>query len=412
MYHEKTQTDEQLFNRLCPPDKSKPGSPRAYAKVMLRRLKKLGFIPQDSDESAYHNPDDLTPEQRSKFVRLDIDPETITWKRVVDTCDRFLRVINVGMGKTERGQVRETGFDIAVASEIMAILALSTSLQDMREKLGNIVIGMNFDNEPVTADDLGIGGALCVLMKETIMPTMMQSVEHTPVLVHAGPFANIAHGNSSIVADQIALKLVGEDGYCITEAGFGADIGMEKFFNVKCRYSGLKPQCTVIVATVRALKMHGGGPAVTAGTPLNAVYKQEELDLVRKGCCNLMHHIKNANKFGVRTVVAINQFGTDTPAELQLIKELSLEAGAFDAVVSNHWALGGAGAVDLGEAVVAACKSARESKESNFKFLYPLQGTSIKEKIATVCREIYGADDVVYEELADKRIEVLHCFCL
>jgi len=418
MYHEATQTDTQLFNRLCPQDKSKPGLPRVYAKVMLRRLKKLGFLPEDADVSGtvYYNPDDLTPEQRSKFVRLNIDPDTITWKRVVDICDRFLRVINVGMGKNEKGRVRETGFDIAVASEIMAILALSTSLQDMREKLGRIVIGMSFENDPVTADDLGVAGALCVLMKETIMPTMMQSVEHTPVLVHAGPFANIAHGNSSIVADQIALKLVGEQGYCITEAGFGADIGMEKFFNVKCRYSGLKPQCTVIVATVRALKMHGGGPAVSAGTPLNAVYKQEELELVRKGCCNLMHHIKNANKFGIRTVVAINQFGTDTPSELQIIKELSLEAGAFDAVVSNHWALGGAGAIDLGESVVSACKSARESeaisKESPFKFLYPLVGTTIREKIATVCKEIYGADDVTYDELAIKRLEVMKYLCV
>merc|ERR1712000_615893 len=188
------------------------------------------------------------------------------------------------------------------------------------------------------------------------MPTMMQTVEHTPVLVHAGPFANIAHGNSSIIADQIALKLVGEDGYCITEAGFGADIGMEKFFNIKCRASGLIPECTVIVATARALKMHGGGPDVIAGKPLNKVYKEENLELVRAGCANLMHHIKNVNKFGVKCVVAINRFSTDSDNELQVIKDLSLEAGAYDAVVSNHWEEGGFGAKALGDSVMAACQ--------------------------------------------------------
>lgn len=191
-------------------------------------------------------------------------------QRVLDTCDRFLRQVTIGVAPTERGQTRTTGFDITVASEIMAILALTTSLKDMRERLGRIVIGLSRSGEPVTADDLGVGGALAVLMKDAIMPTLMQTVEGTPVFVHAGPFANIAHGNSSIIADQIALKLAGEDGYVVTEAGFGADIGMEKFFNIKCRTSGLTPQCVVLVSTIRALKMHGGGPNVVAGQPVRS----------------------------------------------------------------------------------------------------------------------------------------------
>ena len=243
---------------------------------------------------------------------------------------------------------------------------MASFIADMRSKLGEIVIGTSRAGVPITADDLGIGGALCVLMKDAIMPTMMQTVEHTPVLVHAGPFANIAHGNSSIMADQIALKLVEEDGYCITEAGFGADIGMEKFFNIKCRYSGLVPQCTVVVATARALKMHGGGPNVVAGRPLDDVYKHENIDLVREGCKNLIHHINNVHKFGVKCVVAINRFATDTEAELNAIRELCLEAGAYNAVIANHWAEGGAGAVALGEAVVDACEQSKQ-EESKFK---------------------------------------------
>jgi hypothetical protein len=261
---------------------------------MLTRLKKLGITKV--------SPDDLTDEEISKFARLDIDPDTITWyvllqccfssptsdlqmglltlgalcmwiyrQRVLDTCDRFLRQVTIGVAPTEKGQTRNTGFDITVASEIMAILALTTSLEDMRARLGRIVIGQSRNGEPVTADDLGVGGALAVLMKDAIMPTLMQTAEGTPVFVHAGPFANIAHGNSSIIADQIALKLAGEDGFVVTEAGFGADIGMEKFFNIKCRTSGLTPQCVVLVATVRALKMHGGGPNVVAGQPVRAL---------------------------------------------------------------------------------------------------------------------------------------------
>ena len=224
IYHEDTQSDAALFRRLCPEVDGK----RSFAPIMLKRLRALGISKTE--------PDELTEEEIRKFARLDIDPETITWKRVVDVCDRHLRKITIGQAETEaKGTPRETGFDITVASEIMAVLALATSLQDMRERLGRMVVALSRSKQPITADDLGVGGALAVLMRDAIMPTLMQTVEKTPVMVHAGPFANIAHGNSSIVADQIALKLVGSQGYCVTEAGFGADIGMEKFFNIKCR---------------------------------------------------------------------------------------------------------------------------------------------------------------------------------
>jgi len=232
------------------------------------------------------------------------------------------------------------------------------------------------------------------------MPNLMQTIEGTPAFVHAGPFANIAHGNSSIVADQIALKLVGPDGYVLTEAGFGADMGMEKFFNIKCRYSGLTPDCVVLVATVRALKMHGGGPKVVAGQPLAHAYTEENLDLLEKGCSNLLRLIANARSFGIPVVVAVNKFQTDTPNEIDLVRRLSIAAGAEDAVMSNHWALGGAGAVDLGQAVVKACQ-----KPSKFKFLYPLEW-SIKQKIEIIVREMYGGAGVEYSAEAEKKIEL------
>merc|ERR1711871_519930 len=391
MYHESNQSNKSLFNRLCP--EQKDGS-RKFSPIMFNRLKKLGITKTE--------PNELSEEEKGRFARLDIDPETITWNRVLDVCDRFLRRINSGVGKAEQFP-RETGFDISVASEIMAVLALTTSLSDLRERLGKMVIGMSRSGQPVTAEDLGCAGALCVLMKDAIQPTLMQTVENTPVLVHAGPFANIAVGNSSIVADQIALKLVGEDGFCITEAGFGADIGMEKFFNIKCRYSGLTPQCAVIVATVRALKMHGGGPPVVAGKPLDHVYKDEAIDLVKAGTSNLIHHIKNVLKYGVQPVVAINRFATDTEAELSVVREMSLQAGAFAAVVANHWAKVGAGAVDLATAVEAACKASRESS-TTFKFLYPLEMT-LKQKIEKVCIDMYGASGVEYSEIAEARLK-------
>jgi len=336
------------------------------------------------------------------ITRLDIDPETITWRRVVDICDRSLREIQVGFndGVLKDGSPspifpRKTGFDITVASEIMAVLALATSLKDMRERFGKMVVGLNKNGEPVTVEQLGVAGAVAVLMKEALMPTLMQTLEGQPAFVHAGPFANIAHGNSSIVADKIAIKL---GDYVVTESGFGADIGMEKFFDIKCRYSGLIPNAVVLVATVRALKMHGGGPAVKPGAPLDEAYTKENLPLLEKGLCNLGVHIKNALKFGIPVVVAVNAFKDDAPAELEMIREYAVGQGAEDSVVTTHWADGGKGAAKLAEAVVAACE-----KPSSFEFLYPLEW-SIKQKIEKIATDIYGADGVSYEPLAEKQI--------
>jgi formyltetrahydrofolate synthetase len=268
----------------------------------------------------------------------------------------------------------------------------------MRERFGRAVVATSRAGEPVTMDDLGVAGAVTVLMKDAIKPTLMQTVEGTPALVHAGPFANIAHGNSSIIADRIALKLAD---YVLTESGFGADIGMEKFFNIKCRYSGLIPDVVVLVATVRALKMHGGGPTVTAGAPLDPAYVTENLELLQAGLCNLEAHIENALKFGITTVVAVNSFKDDTPAEVEMVRNAAIKAGAYNAVVTRHWMEGGKGAVDLAKAVVEACE-----QPSDFKFLYPLKGTSIKDKIEIICKEIYGADGVTYEPLAEKKVEL------
>jgi len=394
-FHESTQSNKALFNRLVPAKKGV----RTFSPIQLKRVQKLGFNKT--------NPDDLTEEEQGRFARLDIDPQAITWQRVLDVNDRYLRKITVGQAATEKGLTRETGFDIAVASECMAVLALATYLKDMKERLGAMVIGTSKAGEPITADDIGVTGSLAILMKDAIKPNLMQTLEGTPVFVHAGPFANIAHGNSSILADKIALKLAGVDdgqsedeyGYVITEAGFGADIGMEKFCNIKCRVSGLKPNAVVIVATVRALKMHGGGPEVTPGKPLSEVYLKENLEILEKGCSNLIRHIQNSKKFGVKVVVAVNRFTNDTDAELELVRKISLEAGADAAVPANHWAEGGKGAIDLANVVIDVCKD-----PNDFKLLYD-DNLSIKEKIETIAREIYHANGVSYSEEAEKQIE-------
>ena len=385
--HESTQDDEKLFNAFCPANKK---GERRFSPIMLRRLKKLGIDKTD--------PADLTAEEKRRMFRLDIDPASITWNRVLDISDRFLRVVEIGLGPEEKGMTRRTGFDISVASEIMAILALTTGLADMRERLGRIVIGTSRAGEAVTADDLGVAGALTVLMKDAIMPNLMQTVENTPAIVHAGPFANIAHGNSSIIADQIALRLVGKDGFVVTESGFGADCGMEKFMNIKCRASGLVPSCVVIVATIRALKMHGGGPKVVAGKPLAPEYTDENLALLEKGLPNMVAHIRNALRFGVPVVVAVNRFAADTDAEIELVRKAAVGAGAEDAVMADHWAEGGAGAVALAKAVIAACQ-----KPADFRFLYPLEW-DIKKKIETIATQIYGADGVEYTPEAEAKV--------
>jgi methylenetetrahydrofolate dehydrogenase (NADP+)/methenyltetrahydrofolate cyclohydrolase/formyltetrahydrofolate synthetase/formate--tetrahydrofolate ligase len=327
--------------------------------------------------------------------RIDIDPYSITWNRVVDVNDRALRHITLGLGGKGDGFPRESGFDITVASELMAILALANDLSDLRKRIGKIVIGYTWDKKPVTTEDLGVAGAAAVLMRDTVKPNLMQTLEGQPAFVHAGPFANIAHGNSSIIADRIALKLMD---YVVTESGFGADIGMEKFFDIKCRYSGLVPDAVVLVATIRALKMHGGGPKVVAGKPLDEAYKQENLELLEKGCSNLSANISIARKFGIPVVVAINSFSDDTPAEIEVVKNQAKKAGAFDAVVSDHWANGGKGATQLAEAVVAACE-----EPSNFDFLYPLDW-SIEKKIETIASKVYGASKVEFSPQAKNQI--------
>lgn len=389
MFHEHEQPDdEKLKNAFCPKDKK---GQRHFAESHLRRMKKLGITASD--------PDALTLEQKRALFRLDIDPSTLQWNRVVDINDRMLRQITIGQGPEEKGFTRTTGYDITVASEIMAILAMTTSLEDMRERFGRMIFATSKSGEALTADDLGVAGAITVLMKDAIMPNLMQTLEGTPAFVHAGPFANIAHGQSSILADQIALKLVGKDGYVVTESGFGADIGMEKFMDIKCRYSGLKPDCVVMVATVRALKMHGGGPKVTPGKPLDKAYTDENLELLRAGLPNLLRHISNARKFGIPVVVAVNNFSTDTEAEINLIREEAVKAGAEGAFKCQHWAKGGAGIADLARAVVQAAE-----KPKAFKFLYPLE-FSIKEKIEAIAA-YYGADGVDYEPEAERKIEM------
>ena len=333
--------------------------------------------------------------------RLAIDPDRISWRRVVDVNDRALRNIVVGLGGSAEGRPRESGYDIAVASELMAILALvdgtdyASALRNLRQRCGRVVIGSSKSGEPITLEDLGVAGAVTVLLREALHPTVMQTLEGQLAFVHAGPFANIAHGNSSILSDRVALQM---GDYVVTESGFGADMGMEKFFDIKCRVSGLKPDCVVLVATIRALKTHGGGPNVVAGRPLDPAYTEENLPLLRAGLSNLKVHIANAKKYGVSVVVAVNHFDTDTDAEVGLVIEEALSSGASHAVVSKNWAQGGAGAIELAEAVVAACE-----EPTDFSFLYPLE-ISIKEKIEIIGTQVYGAANVEYSPAAERQI--------
>ncbi len=381
-----------LAKALCPDDE--------YTPSMRKRLEKLGIQSE--------KPSDLSDEDKERMFRLNIDPYSVQWRRVVDVSDAALRNIIIGLGAKNDGPTRQAGYDITVASEIMAALALCSSLADLRERMGRIIIGTNNPGalrakrpvEPITAEDLNVAGAMTVLLKEAIMPNLMQTLMGSPAFVHCGPFANIAQGNSSIMADRIALKLVGPDGYVVTESGFGADCGMEKFFNIKCRVSGLVPNCVVIVASVRALKMHGGGPKVVAGKPLDKAYMQENLELLQKGLSNLTQHVENARKFGVPVVVAVNRFTNDTAAEIEMVKKAALEAGAEAVAMSNVWAKGGEGGAELAEAVVKACE-----KPTNFKFLYSDE-MPIKEKIETVVREIYRADGVDYTPEAEAKIKL------
>jgi formate--tetrahydrofolate ligase len=324
-----------------------------------------------------------------------IDRHSVTWRRVLDVNDRSLRNIITGIGSRADGVPREAGFDITAASEVMAILALATSLRDLRERLGRIVIGSTTDGKPVTAEALEAAGAMAVILKEAIKPNLMQTLENTPVLVHAGPFGNIATGNSSIVADRIGIK--GGD-FLITEAGFGADMGAERFFNIKCRYSGLKADAAVLVATVRALKAHSGRFKIVAGRPLPPELLEENPDDVFAGADNLRKQIENIRLHGVSPVVAINAFPTDHASEHAAIREIAEGMGARVAVC-NHFAEGGAGAVELADAVAEATEEPTE-----FRFLYP-EEASLREKIETIATKVYGADGVAYDMKASQQLD-------
>ncbi len=325
----------------------------------------------------------------------EIDIHNIPWRRVVDLNDRALRNVIVGLGKRFDGVPRQSGYDITVASELMAILALTTSLQDMRARIGKMVVAYDKAKQPVTAEDIRAAGAATVLMKDAIKPNLMQTLEGTPALVHAGPFANIAHGNSSIIADLIAMKC-GE--YVVTESGFGADIGAEKFFNIKARIAGLRPNAVVLVATIRALKAHTGKYRIIPGKPIDSALREENVADVEAGAVNMVRHLENLRKFGVNPVVAINVFADDTPREIAAVREIALASGAVGASVARHWAEGGAGAADLAEMIVSACDT-----PNDFRLLYP-DDMAISDKIETIAREIYRADGVDYTPVASRKI--------
>jgi formate--tetrahydrofolate ligase len=325
--------------------------------------------------------------------RLDIDPKRVEMGWVLDFCAQGLRNIVIGLGGNKDGYLMESKFGIAVSSELMAILAVARDLKDLRERIGKIVVAYDRKGNPVTTEDLEVAGAMTAWMRNTINPTMCYTVEHQPVLVHAGPFANIAIGQSSVIGDRLALKLFD---YHVTESGFAADIGFEKFWNVKCRLSGLTPNVSVLVATIRALKMHGGGPAVVAGRPLPKEYTEENLELLEKGCANLFHHVATIKKSGINPVVCINQFYTDTDAEIALIRKLCKEHDVRCAL-SNHWRYGGEGAIELAETVMDACKD-----PVNLKFLYPLE-MPLRERVERIAKEVYGADGVDWSPLATEK---------
>jgi formate--tetrahydrofolate ligase len=327
--------------------------------------------------------------------RLGLDPQAITWNRVLDVSDRALRNVVIGLGGKLDGVPRETHFDITVASEVMSILALTSGVMDLRARLGRIVVGSDRQGSPITADDLGCAGAMTVLLKQALLPNLVQTLENTPAFVHCGPFANIAHGNSSILADRIALKV---SDYVVTESGFGADMGCEKFMHIKCRTSGLVPDAAVVVATIRALKMHGGVGTVVVGKPLAEELTKENPGAVEQGCANLMKQIENVRLFGVPPVVCINSFPTDAPSEVAVVQRACDRVGV-KAVVSTHWAEGGKGA----EALARAVAEAAESGEKRFAFLYD-DADTIEEKIRTVATRVYGAGDVDFAPRARKAI--------
>ena len=333
----------------------------------------------------------------TKMRRLDIDPTRVEMGWIIDFCAQSLRNIIIGLGGRMDGFTMQSKFGIAVSSELMAILSIVRDLADLRERLNNITVAFDKSGKPVTTGDLEVGGAMTAWMRNTINPTLASTVEYQPCMVHAGPFANIAVGQSSIIADRIGLKMFD---YHVTESGFAADIGFEKFWNVKCRYSGLKPHVSVLTTTIRALKMHGGGPKVVAGLPLPDSYTKEDLGLLEKGLPNMLHHINTIRTSGINPVVCINAFHTDTKDEIALVRKAAEAAGARCAM-SSHWADGGDGAVELADAVVEACKD-----KNDFKFLYPNE-MKLRERVATIAKVVYGADGVSWTPEAEARAKTL-----
>ncbi len=329
---------------------------------------------------------------------LNVDPYRVSIGRVIDMNDRVLRHVMTGLGDKADGPLRQSHFDISVASEVMAILALATDMGDLKKRLSRMVLGYDRSGKPLTARDFGLSGAMATLLRDALSPNLLQTLEGQGAFVHAGPFANIAHGNSSVMADLIGVRY---SDYVVTESGFGADMGMEKFFDIKCRVSGLKPDAVVLVATVRALKSHGGGPDVVPGKALPKEYKEENLELLRKGLSNLAAHLRIVKRFKVPAVVAVNAFPTDTEAEWELIRSEAIKAGAADAVVTRHWALGGEGAADLARAVEKACAA-----PSSMELLYPLE-MPLHEKIETIAAEVYGSDGVSYGEGIREHLDAL-----
>ncbi len=332
--------------------------------------------------------------ERSGLKRLNIDPRNVEMKWIIDFCAQALRNITIGLGTRKDGFMMNSGFAIAVSSEVMAILAVAKDLKDMRERMGKIVVAYDKKGKGVTTEDLGVAGAMTAWMVEALNPNLMQTLEGQPAFVHAGPFANIAIGQSSIIADRVALKL---SDYVVTESGFAADIGFEKFWNLKCRMSGLVPNCAVVVATIRALKAHGGAPLPLPGQPLDPSYLTEHVEWVEKGTANLIHHIDTVKKAGINPVVCINAFHTDTENEIKAVRRLAEAAGARVAV-SKHWQFGGDGALEFADAVVDAC-----NEPNNFKFLYELE-TPLRERIDLIAREVYGADGVEYTPEALEKV--------
>jgi formyltetrahydrofolate synthetase len=329
--------------------------------------------------------------------RLNIDPTRVELGWIIDFCAQCLRNIIIGIGGRMDGFTMQSKFGIAVGSELMAILSIITDLADLRKRLDEITLAFDKAGKPVTTGDLECGGAMTAWMRNTINPTLMCTAEYQPCMVHAGPFANIAVGQSSIIADRVGLKLFD---YHVTESGFGADIGFEKFWNVKCRYSGLKPHVSVLTSTIRALKMHGGGPKVVAGLPMPDEYTKENLELLEKGCENMVHHINTIRKAGINPVVCINCFHTDTDAEVAMVRKAAEEAGARCAK-STHWADGGDGAVEFAEAVKEACE-----EEAEFKFLYPLD-MKLRDRVETIAKTVYGADGVTWTPAAEAKAKML-----